>query len=283
MPPPDLWETPERAIAAFEKSTGLRVTVHDIGTPLWPYLPPERFTHRSPCCLAVKASRNWACIDFEVTRLRREILDVPDGRYHVCHAGFMEWVVPVFLGDVLAWIFFAGQARPAGIHRHLVRDSRSTRPRPEALSRLRARSEPQAETILENLRQLRSRLVEWHHALASTCKSGASGNIANRQVAIQAFLHRHQAAPPPVRDLARHLHLSESRTIHLVRELFGCSYVRLVNQLRLRTAASLLRGSSLSVLEVCLSSGFRDLSHFHRIFLRHFDTTPLQYRKSSHA
>jgi AraC-like DNA-binding protein len=81
--------------------------------------------------------------------------------------------------------------------------------------------------------------------------------------------------------LASLLGIGESRTSHLVQELFNCSYVELLNQMRLRTASSLLRESSLTVLEVCLASGFQDLSHFHRCFRRRFATTPLKYRRLS--
>lgn len=66
-------------------------------------------------------------------------------------------------------------------------------------------------------------------------------------------------------------------------ELFGCSYVGLLNQMRLRTASPLHRERSLTVPEVCLASGFQDISHFHRCFRNRFDTTPLKYRRLSHT
>jgi transcriptional regulator GlxA family with amidase domain len=49
--------------------------------------------------------------------------------------------------------------------------------------------------------------------------------------------------------------------------------------MRLRTAASLLRETSMSILDVCLASGFQDLSHFHRFFRKRFGATPLRYRR----
>ena len=50
--------------------------------------------------------------------------------------------------------------------------------------------------------------------------------------------------------------------------------------MRLRTAAGLLRATSASIVEVCLDSGFQDLSHFHRLFRRRFGVTPLRYRRT---
>lgn len=282
---PSLLETPEWAIQVFENLTGLRIVVHDLGANLWPFLHPERFQHRSPCCTAVKARHDWACVDFEVTRLREEIPRWPEGRYHRCHAGFLEWVLPVFLDDRLAWILFAGQGKTAGTYEHLVRDIRKM---PEGF---RPRVEPpgfpeaKAQAILEALRQLRSRLLAWHEEadafLAPNVPPGGWQGLADRRLLIQGFLHRNHQGPARLRDLARALGLGESRASHLIKELFGCSYIQLLTQARLRTAASLLRESSLSILEVCLGSGFQDVSHFHRCFQKHFSTTPLKYRRLS--
>lgn len=287
---PDMMEIPERAIQAFERQGGLQVVVHDLTATLGPFLQPERFKHRSPCCIAVKARHDWACVDFEITRLRAELPDFPEGRYHRCHAGFMEWVVPVFIKGRLAWVLFAGQRRAAGDYRHLLRDVRTT-PGTEVQAKvLRETGETDAEAVLESLRQLRSRLLEWHGQVSVFLKNtrrpeaGGAEDMAGRRRLIRNFLHAsHTGGAASLADLAKVLHLGESRASHLVKELFGRSYVELLNELRLRTAASLLRESSLSVTEVCLGSGFGDVAHFHRCFRRRFATTPLKYRRMSHA
>lgn len=286
---PDLLETPEWAIAVFEDLTGLRVAIHDLAGDLWPFLPPERFRHSSACCAAVKARHDWACVDFEITRLHRDILRTPEGRFHTCHAGFMEWALPVIAKDRLAWILFAGQARAAGAFQHLLHDIRRTTSQAPRAATLPAVNESRADVILEALRQLRTRLLEWHGEASALSRhapgspSGPARELADRRALIQGILYRGHTEQGSLADLARALHLGESRTSHLVKELFGCSYVQLLTRLRLRTAARLLRESSLSILEVCHGSGFQDLSHFHRSFQKRFSTTPLNYRRQSRA
>lgn len=287
---PSLMEVPEWAIRAFEKQNDLRVVVHDLTATLGPFLEPERFKHHAPCCVAVKARHDWACVDFEITRLRGELPAFPEGRYHRCHAGFMEWVVPVFIKGRLAWILFAGQRRDTGDYRHLFRDVRTTSGAGVVAKVLRETGEADAEAILESLRQLRARLLEWQGQVAvllkhtRTPESGGARDMAGRRRLIQSFLHaNHTEGASSLADLAQALHLGESRASHLVKELFGRSYVELLNELRLRTAASLLRDSALTVTEVCLSSGFGDAAHFHRCFRKRFATTPLKYRRMSRA
>ncbi len=280
-------ETPEWAIQSFEHLTGLQVVVHDLGSHLWPFLQPERFRHRSSYCTAIKARHDWACVHFEVTRLRQDILATPEGRYHQCHAGLIEWALPVVIHDQLACVLFAGQARASGDYQHLHHDIR--RSVLDFVPKLPRVTEAKAQAILESFRQLRSRLLHWH-SLASTFLQNTHEfpgdhlqDIGDRRLFIQGFLHRNHARQTTLGELAHVLHLGESRTSHLVKELFGCNYVQLLMQIRLRTAASLLRESSLSILEVCHNSGFQDVSHFHRCFQKRFATTPRKYRQLSHA
>jgi AraC-like DNA-binding protein len=276
--------SPEVAIRAFETINKLQVVVHDLTSKLWPFLAPERFQHCSPLCRAVKTNRDWACRDFEIHRLRPCAQDIPEGRYHVCHAGLLEWVVPVFIEDRLAWLLFAGQRQPKGVFRHLIRDSRTTRAAHAARSAPPGVDEEHAMQVLEGLRQLRSRLLQWyqdaepHLHLVKGTRRVAGDLPAKQRLLIERHIFSHHARDASVAGLAHKLGLSESRSMHLVKEIFGRSYIKLVNEMRLRTAASLLRETSLSVLNVCLASGFRDVSHFHRTFRRRFGVTPRDYR-----
>ncbi len=273
------------AVQAFEKVNDLHLVVHDLTSTLWPFLSPERFRHCSALCLAVKTTRDWACHDFEIHRLRPAINQFPEGRYHICHAGLLEWVVPVFIDDRLAWILFAGQRQPRGTFHHLARDPRTTNPAFTLRNAPPPVNEEHAVHVLEALRQLRSRLLQWHTDAARRLRARDAASLAGRELLahrrllVERYVFDHHTGEASVAGLARALKLSESRAIHLVRELFGRSYIKLISEMRLRTAASLLRDTSLSILEVCLASGFQDISHFHRFFRRRFGVTPLRYRR----
>lgn len=53
-----------------------------------------------------------------------------------------------------------------------------------------------------------------------------------------------------------------------------------INRLRLRRAAKFLAEPTSKIASVALELGFDSLSHFHRLFKRHYGLTPAQYRRS---
>jgi AraC family transcriptional regulator of arabinose operon len=130
--------------------------------------------------------------------------------------------------------------------------------------------------VLEALRQLRARLLQWNEQASR--ESTGRDLCGQRRLAIERYIYDSHTAGASVAGLAHALRLSESRAIHLVKELFGRSYIQMVSEKRLSAAASLLRETALPIVEVCLASGFQDLSHFHRLFRRRFGVTPRKYR-----
>jgi len=52
-----------------------------------------------------------------------------------------------------------------------------------------------------------------------------------------------------------------------------------LNQIKTEFACKLLMDNDLSILEVCLDSGFNNLSHFNKQFKKATGVTPSEYRK----
>jgi AraC-like DNA-binding protein len=277
----------EHAIETFERLHGVEVTVHDLKGDISPFLRPDRFHHRSAYCLAVKAEgRTDACLAFELVRTRQDLASRPEGRIHICHAGLVEWVVPVVVRDRLSWVLFAGQ-RLAGAG--LISAERFPQipwpksPWNKAGSPLAQVDEAHAQLILEHLRQLAARLRYWASELnPSRPHPTAAGSPPTvqltRQVTILRFIEDHYSEPVTLDMLAKKLCLSASRTSHVVQQSCNSSFRELLVQKRLRVAMDLLLQSGMSVLEVALASGFEDVAHFHRLFRRRVRLTPGQYR-----
>lgn len=272
--------TVEDMLAAFEAATGLRVVVHDHDRRWWVGLSPQRAVHQQPICRAVKhGAHSMKCQELELVAWVRAWRDWPEGRVHRCHAGLVEWVVPIHREGELLGTLFAGQAllaadvepdaiqRPSGAERLWRRAVDA----PPVVDRATARQH------LELLRQLAARLLLWSER-EPLLQAG------DRKRGIRRFIQdRHGDPELKLADLARSIGLSEGRTAHVLRDELGASFVELLTEARLHSAAAYLRATTLPVGEVALAAGFGDASHFHRVFKRAMGTTPLRYRRGDGA
>ena len=285
------FDVPESAITTFERIHNLNVTVHDLSGTLAPFLKPERFHHRSPLCLAVKAQgHETACLRFEIESLQHNLAHLAEGRIHICHAGLVEWMVPVFEQKKPSWVLFAGPRRPGGQLASAVhsRPTRWLKPpwnkRPELPSFI---EEDEAQLIMEHLRQLAARLQKWAEESTFPRSSGDKTSaimcdqMMSRESVVRQFIEDQYGQPVTLLMLAKKLSLSEGRASHLVREKFGTTFRELLIRKRLDIALELLRHSGMSVLEVALASGFKDVAHFHRLFRHRIGTTPARHRSGT--
>ena len=261
----------ERAIQAYEALAQLRICVHDLQGSLSPYLDPSRFTHNSPVCRQVKEGPyGQRCWEFEVPELRRDLdqLQRTNGRVHRCHVGLLEWVVPVIVDKKVSAILFAGQRASGWQPKHS--DKMSPTKKPKAMPYEMGMS----KHYLEALRQLAERLV------ACIVYARKKNRISTRAQEIYDYIKQHHKQSLRVADLAAHLHMSASRTAHVVKEETGQSWTELLLQERLRTACRLLEKTEAGIVQIALNSGFGDQSQFQKIFKRHFGMTPGRYRRS---
>lgn len=265
---------PELALRTFEAWTALRVCVHDLHGGLAPVIDPARAMHSGPfCALAKRSVHAWRCYAFEVEQLRPRLASLGQGRTQRCHAGLVEWVVPVLEDGQPLAVLFAGQRR-AGDWTPTHTGPASGLGTPKGVPVVTAE---QAQQYLEGLRQLAARLRLWLR------ERGHVHGEPGRAARIRTFIDSHHDQSLRLADLASHLGVSPSRAAHLVREQTGESWTSLLTAARLATACRLLHHTGLPVTDIALRSGFGDPSHFQRIFRRHFAITPGRYRKDLEA
>lgn len=276
----DTTNVPALAIAAFERLTELHICIHDASRSLWPFLSPDRFEHLNPLCRSIKTLRQPACTAFDAELIRERAGSAPAGLVKVCHAGLVEWVVPLIVDGTLQWTIFAGVRRPGpGLERIVADPSPLLRGGPWSaqVASLPAVDDEAAAWILESLRQLGERLAAW----AREHGPHERQTPLPRATTIRHFIIRQHADPTvSLHDLAQLLGLSDSRAGHAVRDACGRTFIELLTETRLRTAAGLLRHTGLPLEQIAAQSGFGNRSHFHAQFRRTFGMSPGKYRQT---
>jgi AraC-like DNA-binding protein len=281
-------------VAAFERATGLTVVFHALGAPLAGCFGPERTWHTGSLCRTVKHVRFDACMAFDVDLAHRTARADGTVRLKVCHAGIVEWLVGVHAGGRVMAMLYAGQRRAAGpltgalepLKRLPHRGPWS--PQVAALPPVDA---AEAGWIGELFAQLAARLAAWCQEQGpppaapdrpvAAAAAGPAGD--DRRLLIRRFIHHNHLRTAGLPDLARELGVSPTRAGHVVRELFGRSYLALRDETRLRAAADMLRATTLPLPAVAAACGFRDPSYFHRVFRRAHGMTPAAYRRGASA
>lgn len=106
-------------------------------------------------------------------------------------------------------------------------------------------------------------------------------NFATLPTILQnAILALHSGFNKPFRlkALAQRCFVSPYHLCHLFRKHLGTTPLEYLVRLRMNIAKQLLEQVGLSVSDVAVLVGYQDWRHFHRLFVRHFGTTPSAVR-----
>jgi AraC family transcriptional regulator len=88
----------------------------------------------------------------------------------------------------------------------------------------------------------------------------------------------HMAQAPSLRDVADHVHVSQTHLRRHFHERLGRSPKAVFSKLRMQKAAKLLVGSTLTLEQIAAHCGFNTASEFCRAFRRHFNVTANSWR-----
>lgn len=265
----------DRSFEAFERIHGVKVTIHDLDGSLAGAMDIKRTRHRHPICAEIKNSpRGAACYHYEYTALRPQLDTLPGGRIQRCHAGLVEWVMPIRDDQkTLRAVLFVGPRRWEGSTVTLHDEQKEPT---NALAQLPVTHAEEAAYLLEVTAQLAARVAQHLQSLPH----GGVHDSKDRQSSLEWLLYHHVNDAINLGDVARMWGVGKSRASHIVRELTGTSWRELVTQQRLKIASHLLRSSDLSVQEIAGRTGFVDRVAFGRAFKRRFATTPGKWRRA---
>ncbi len=95
------------------------------------------------------------------------------------------------------------------------------------------------------------------------------------------FIEAHYRGPLSVADVAKAVHLSESRLSHLFKEHTGVTVVDYLTEVRIARAKELLLGTAESCTKICFDVGYNSQSYFARRFKEIVGITPKEFRETN--
>ncbi|WP_324671480.1 AraC family transcriptional regulator [Hymenobacter sp. GOD-10R] len=103
---------------------------------------------------------------------------------------------------------------------------------------------------------------------------------AARLLHVRQAILRDLSAPPVLRELAHLAAMSETKLKQLFKQTFGTPIYTYYQQARMEEAAFLLKHGRHSVAQAGYELGFSNLSHFSRLFEKHYGQKPKKYSAS---
>jgi len=127
--------------------------------------------------------------------------------------------------------------------------------------------------VQELIYLLFSKLIKRHHQ-----DQQVIGNKdVERLFTIRSTILADLSKPPKLPELAQAIGMSETKMKVLFKQIFGDSIYNYFQTARMEEAAFLLKQSGYSVSEIGYQLGFVNLSHFSRLFEKHYNSTPKKY------
>jgi AraC-like DNA-binding protein len=115
---------------------------------------------------------------------------------------------------------------------------------------------------------------------ASAAHQPLNSADAARLLQVRQALLRDLSVPPVLRELAHLAAMSETKLKQLFKQTFGTPIYTYYQQARMEEAAFLLKQGRYSVAEAGYELGFSNLSHFSRLFEKHYGQTPKKFSSS---
>jgi AraC-like DNA-binding protein len=103
---------------------------------------------------------------------------------------------------------------------------------------------------------------------------------AARLLYIRNEILRDLSQPPVLKELSQLAAMSETKLKQLFKQTFGTTIYTYFQQARMEEAAFLLKKGKRSVAEVGYEMGFSNLSHFSRLFEKHYGLNPKRFSYS---
>lgn len=276
-------DVPERMsglIRDVEAALGVQITLHDRrgmfrardGTPL---LAAHTSHFHAYCEYGRKRIPGWDrnCYVHCMLHVERLAAEVKAPFLTLCWKGVQEVVIPIVRDGLHVATLFAGQFRhPRGKRR----PTRRAFPGGvcAAYGKLPATDMAKVKRITRVVHAVGQGLLREMDEMHLPGPAGP-----DRRAVIRRCLYYQAHQPLTLADLARALHLSPSRTSHLVRELFGLPFQELLLRERIQRACALLLSSTATVAEIARRVGVPNAYYFNRLFAKRVGLPPGRFRR----
>lgn len=93
------------------------------------------------------------------------------------------------------------------------------------------------------------------------------------------YVNKNYSSHITLSDIAKDLYISPQHCSRFFKQFFNMSFLEYLNYIRLQHALQQIQYGNDSITQIAFQNGFPNLSSFNRVFKKHMNTTPNDYRK----
>lgn len=265
---------------AFEASTGLPLVLRAAGAFQAPLEGSKRAN--SFCTLMIRSGKTCAaCLQLQQRAEKDAALETKTLQ---CHAGLVESLVPVRVGDLVLAYLQTGQVFLRTPSKRRFNAIRASLPgeTPEGLEatyfRTRVMPRNQYQAIIRLLVIFAGHLATISNQLLTSRTTTEAPMITK----VRTFIALHQDEDLGLTDAARAVGMSPFYFCKVFKKSTGLTFTEYLARSRIETVKHMLLDVHMRVSEAAYASGFQSLSQFNRVFLRVAGEAPRDYRDRLH-
>lgn len=120
-------------------------------------------------------------------------------------------------------------------------------------------------------------LAHTHYTIASAQESTSAQNHSMRLNRIMDYLEEHYRERITLDEIAASEHITPYHLSHFVKDMLGISFQECLNQVRFSHALYLFGHTGLTILDVCMETGFSSSRYLNQMFQKQFGCTAKEY------
>lgn len=192
---------------------------------------------------------------------------------HICHAGLMDFSVPILYGDEIIGYLIFGQIRTdtdfCALRDYILSlglDQKEMKSFYEEISFFK-------EDVIKSISNIAEILVK-HILLENMLRPNFDDNI---QRAIN-YINENLENDLTIQSISKNTNISKSALYRKFQSCFNSTVGEYINDKRIEKASVLLKTADLSIEEVSVLTGFSSGSYFSKMFKKKTGLSPLKYK-----
>jgi YesN/AraC family two-component response regulator len=101
-------------------------------------------------------------------------------------------------------------------------------------------------------------------------------------IKIEKFIEENITQKITLTMLSDHVHLSKEYIAYIFKKNVGKTVIEYVNETKMMFAKYMIQEGILSLRDIAENLGYENYGYFSRVFKKHFNTSPIEFKKSCH-